>query len=82
MIKTIYVDRNKVVSNFNNGATDPVLVVEENGSILYEANELEITGPSRVIYNADSPHPISRIYDSNINIRAWIETESEVIKIK
>jgi len=82
MITTIHVDRNKVVSNFNTGEREPVLVVEKDGLILFEANEIDITGPSKVIYSPDDPHPVSDRYNSNTNIRAWIETESEVIKIK
>ena len=82
MITTIHVDRHKVVSNFNTGKREPVLVEEKDGLILFEANEVNVTGTSRVVYSPDYPHPVSDRYDSKTNIRAWIETESEVIKIK
>ena len=82
MITTIHVDRNKVVSNFNTGKKEPVLVVEKDGLILFEAHEIDVAGPSRIIYSPDNPHPVSNRYDSKTNIRAWIETDSEVTKIK
>lgn len=80
MTTTIHVDRDKVVSNFKTGEEEPVLVVEKDGLILFKASEVEIAGPSRVIYRPDSPHPVSDMYESKTNIRAWIETESEVTK--
>ena len=81
MTTTIHVDRDRVVSNFKTGKEDPVLVVEKDGLILFKAIEVEIAGPSRVIYRPANPHPVSDLYESKTNIRAWIETESEVIKI-
>ena len=82
MTTTIHVDRERLVANFNTGEEEPVLVVEKDGLVLFKAREIEIAGPSRVIYRPANPHPVSDMYESKINIRAWIETESEVTKIK
>tara|TARA_Y100000310_G_C20585154_1_gene765006 strand:+ start:827 stop:1066 length:240 start_codon:yes stop_codon:yes gene_type:complete len=79
MTTTIHVDRDKIASNFNKGREEPVFVVEKDG-VLFRASEIEIAGPSRVIYSTN-PHPVSDIHYS-MNVRAWIETESEVIKIR
>ena len=79
MTTTIHVDRERLVANFNTGEEEPVLVVEKDGVILFKANEVEIAGPSRVVYRPADPHPVSDIYDNKTNIRAWIETESEVM---
>ena len=79
MTTTIHVDRDRLVANFNTGEEEPVLVVEKDGVILFKANEVEISGPSRVVYRPANPHPVSDMYESQTNIRAWIETESEVI---
>ena len=80
MTTTIHVDRDRLVENFNTGEEEPVLVVEKDGVILFKANEVEISGPSRVVYRPADPHPVSDIYESKTNIRAWIETESEVVE--
>ena len=79
MTTTIHVDRDRLVANFNTGEEEPVLVVEKDGVILFKASEVEIAGPSRVVYRPANPHPVSDMYESQTNIRAWIETESEVI---
>ena len=77
MTTTIHVDRHRIVSNFNTGEEEPVLVVEKDGVVLFRASELDIAGPSRVIYRPADPHPVSDMYASKTNVRAWIETESE-----
>ena len=80
MTTTIHVDRDRLVENFNTGEQEPVLVVEKDGVVLFRASEVEISGPSRVVYRPADPHPVSDIYESKTNIRAGIETESEVTK--
>ena len=82
MTTTIHVDRDRLVENFNTGEEEPVLVVEKDGLVLFKASEIEIVGSSRMIYRPANPHPVSDMYESKTNIRAWIETESEVIKIR
>ena len=82
MKTTIHVDRERLVENFNTGEEEPVLVIEKDGLVLFKAREIEIAGPSRVIYRPTNPHPVSDMYESKTNIRAWIETKSEVTKIK
>ena len=78
MPTTIHVDRSRIVSNFKTGEKEPVLVVEKDGLVLFKASEVAIDGPSRVIYRPDDPHPVSDMYASKTNVRAGIETESEV----
>ena len=80
MTTTIHVDRDRLVENFITGEQEPVLVVEKDGVVLFRASEVEISGPSRVVYRPADPHPVSDIYESKTNIRAWIETESEVVE--
>ena len=80
MTTTIHVDRDRLVENFNTGEQEPVLVVEKDGVVLFRASEVEISGPSRVVSRPADPHPVSDIYESKTNIRAWIETEPEVVE--
>jgi hypothetical protein len=49
---------------------DPVLTVKTYKSNDY-AHEVEINGPSRIVYSPDNP--------LSCGARVWIETESEVL---
>jgi hypothetical protein len=66
----IHVNQHIVKANAKTGATDPVLTVKTYKSNLY-GHQVEVLGPSRIIYNPDKPLPCGA--------RVWIETESEVI---
>lgn len=61
--------------------TNPPIVVEKNG-LIFSAHEIEIQGPSRVVYDHKNPRPIKRHSKKKTSATVWIETESEVIKIK
>jgi hypothetical protein len=70
-MKTIvHVNQHVVRSNTKTGAKEPVLTVKTYKSNTY-ANEVQINGPSKVVYSPDKP--------LSCGARVWIETESEVV---
>ena len=66
----IHVNQHVVRSNKKHGTKEPVLTVKTYKSNTY-AHEVEINGPSKVIYSPDKP--------LSCGARVWIETESEVV---
>ena len=66
----IHVNQHVVRSNKKHGMKEPVLTVKTYKSNTY-AHEVEINGPSKVIYSPDKP--------LSCGARVWIETESEVV---
>lgn len=69
-MKTIvHVNQHVIRSNVKKGANDPVLTVKTYKDNTY-AHEVEIHGPSKVVYSPDKP--------LSCGARVWIETESEV----
>ena len=66
----IHVNQHVVRSNKKHGKKEPVLTVKTYKSNTY-AHEVEINGPSKVIYSTDKP--------LSCGARVWIETESEVV---
>ena len=66
----IHVNQHVVRSNKKHGKKEPVLTVKTYKSNTY-ALEVEINGPSKVIYSPDKP--------LSCGARVWIETESEVV---
>ena len=69
MTKTrIHVNQHKIRSNIKKGTNDPVITVKTSNTYTHE---VEIKGPSKVIYSPDKP--------LSCGARVWIETESEVI---
>ena len=70
-MKTIvHVNQHVVRCNTKTGAKEPVLTVKTYKSNTY-ANEVQINGPSKVVYSPDKP--------LSCGARVWIETESEVV---
>ena len=65
----IHVNQHKVKSNAKNGVNEPVLTVKTYKSNTY-AHEVEIKGPSRIVYSPDKP--------LSCGAKVWIETEFEV----
>jgi hypothetical protein len=65
----IHVNQHVIKANAKTGANDPVLTVKTYKSNTY-AHEVQIHGPSRVVYSAESP--------LSCGARVWIETEAEV----
>ena len=65
----IHVNQHKIRSNKKNNLNEPVITVKTSKSNTY-GHEVEILGPSRVIYSPDKP--------LSCGARVWIETEAEV----
>lgn len=69
-MKTIvHVNQHVIRHNRAQNKHDPVLTVKTYKSNTY-AHEVEIDGPSRIVYSPDKP--------LSCGARVWIETESEV----
>ena len=69
MRKRIHINQHKIRSNKKHGLNEPVITVKTSKSNDY-AHEVEINGPSKVIYSPDKP--------LSCGAKVWIETESEV----
>jgi len=69
MKKRIHVNMHIIRKNNKTGERNPVLTVKTSKSNQY-AHEVEIYGPSKVIYRPDKP--------LSCGARVWIETDSEV----
>ncbi len=69
MKKRIHVNQHKIRSNKKHNLNEPVITVKTSKSNDY-AHEVEINGPSKVIYSPDKP--------LSCGAKVWIETESEV----
>ena len=78
MTKTyIHVNQNHIVSNKIKGTDLPVIIIKQGMNITH-CNEVEILGPSKIIYSGAGVDAKSLICGS----RVAIETESEVKIIK
>lgn len=69
----VHVNQHVIKSNRKDGVNDPVLTVKTYKSNQY-AHEVEILGPSRIIYSPDKP--------LSCGAHVWIETQSEVVIVK
>jgi uncharacterized UPF0146 family protein len=69
----IHVNQHVVKANKKNNTTDPVLTVKTYKDNIY-AHEVEILGPSKIIYSIHKP--------LSCGAHVWIETNSEVIVSK
>lgn len=65
----IHVNQHVVKRNSKTGEREPCLTVK-HGSLNTYCHEVELTGPSRVVYSPDKP--------LKCGAKVWIETESEV----
>ena len=68
----IHVNQHKIRSNCKNNTNEAVLTCKTYKSNTY-AHEVDIKGPSKVIYSPDKP--------LSCGAKVWIETESEVVTI-
>ncbi len=68
----IHVNQHIIKSNNRSGDRDPVLTVKTYKSNDY-GSQVEIQGPSRVIYRPDKPLPCGAV--------CWVETDSEVMVV-
>ena len=69
MKKRIHINQHKIRSTKKHNLNEPVITVKTSKSNDY-AHEVEINGPSKVIYSPDKP--------LSCGAKVWIETESEV----
>tara|TARA_R100001510_G_scaffold57023_1_gene63843 strand:- start:1305 stop:1544 length:240 start_codon:yes stop_codon:yes gene_type:complete len=70
MKKRIHINQHKIRSNKKNNLKEPVITVKTSKSNNY-ASEVEIKGPSKVIYSPDKPLPCGA--------RVWIETDEKIV---
>ena len=68
MTTIIHVNRQHIAMNAKDGRNRPVYTIKAGGKTRY-AREVEIQGPSRMVYNGDQ---------LKCGARAWIETDSVV----
>lgn len=68
MIKIIHVNRQHIAMNAQDDGNRPVYTIKLGRTIRY-AREVEILGPSRLVYNGNQ---------LACGARAWIETDAEV----
>ena len=69
MIKRIHVNMHHIRHNNKHKDKKPVITVKTSKSNTY-GDEVQIHGPSKVIYSPDKPLPCGA--------KVWIETKSEV----
>ena len=69
MKKRIHINQHKIRSNKKHNLNEPVITVKTSKSNDY-AHEVEINGPSKVIYSPDKP--------LSCGAKLWIETDSEI----
>ena len=69
----IHVNQHVIKRNAKTGETEPVLTVKQGRKNTY-AHEVEILGPSRVVYSPEKP--------LSCGARVWVETESAVVFIR
>lgn len=68
-MKIIHINRNIIQANARHGRTDPVVRVEDEHSVIY-CMEVEIHGPSRMVYRPGKPRPCGA--------KLWIETDAPI----
>ena len=66
----IHVNQHVVKRNSKTGEREPCLTVKQGANRNTYVHEVEIAGPSRVVYRPDKP--------LSCGAKVWIETESEV----
>jgi hypothetical protein len=69
----IHVNQHVIKRNAKTGEEQPVPTVKQGRKNTY-AHEVEILGPSRVVYSPEKP--------LSCGARVWVETESEVVFIR
>ena len=69
MKKRIHINQHKIRSNKKHNLNEPVITVKTSKSNNY-AHEVEIQGPSKVVYSPDKP--------LSCGARVWIETEADI----
>ena len=67
----IHVNRSHIAANAKDGGSRPVYTIKRGGKTSY-AREVEILGPSRLVYNGRQ---------LSCGARAWIETDASLTLI-
>ena len=75
MKRYIHVNQHKIRSNKKNDTLEPVITIKEGRKNTY-CSEVEILGPSRVVYGGNEKTLLS------CGARVIIETESEINRIR
>ena len=68
-LKIIHINRNIIQSNSKHGTKTPVVRIQEGNKQRY-CMEVNIKGPSRLVYRPDQP--------LSCGAKLWIETESDI----
>jgi hypothetical protein len=71
MTAIIHVNRQHIAKNVKDGGNRPVYTIKRNGKTMY-AREVQIDGPSRLIYNGKQ---------LSCGARAWLETDAPLTLI-
>ena len=71
MTYVVHVNRQHIAMNAKDGGNRPVYTIKHKGTTRY-AREVEILGPSRLVYNGSQ---------LACGARCWIETNAEIILI-
>ena len=71
MTAIIHVNRQHIAKNVKDGGDRPVYTIKRNGKTMY-AREVQIDGPSRLIYNGKQ---------LSCGARAWVETDAPLTLI-
>jgi len=69
-ITRVHVNQAIIRANLKTGARDPVITVKRGRTNTY-AHEVEILGPSRVVYSPDKP--------LSCGAKVWVETAAEAV---
>lgn len=65
----IHINRNIIQRNNKRNEIEPVVRVEKDKKVVY-CMEVDIKGPSRMVYRPEAPRPCGA--------KLWIETDAEV----
>tara|TARA_Y100001951_G_scaffold14900_1_gene10096 strand:- start:214 stop:456 length:243 start_codon:yes stop_codon:yes gene_type:complete len=76
----IFINRGIIAANKNHGMDKPPITVEQSDKIIMEAHEVKINGPSAIVYKRN--RPLTANQDVVGDVTCWIETDSEIIKVR
>lgn len=71
-MKIIHINKNIIQYNSKWGTNFPACRVEQGKNVTY-CMEVEIQGPSKMVYRPDKPRPCGA--------KLWIETDSQVVML-
>lgn len=74
----IHVNQHVIKSNRKNGVNDPVLTIKTYKENRY-AHEVEINGPSKIVYATDNSNNYSGV-DVNVIANITIQIDNKIVK--